>query len=88
MPEAEDSGMRFVTVGDYLELGFKEAIHRRNDNVKGEDDKVIFLSSPLEVMLQANLNGSGMSEGGGNDGFIVRNVEQPGGDESFVLKGS
>ena len=80
--------MRFVAVDDYLELGFKEAVHRRDDDVKGEDDKVIFLSSPLEVMFWTNLNGSGMGEGGGNDGFIVRNVEQLSGGETFVLKGS
>ena len=80
--------MRFVTVDDYFELGFEETVHRRNDDVKGEDDEIIFLSSPLEVMFQADLDGSGVSKGGGNNGFIVRNVEQLGGIEAFVLKGS
>ena len=88
MPEAEDGGMRLVTVDDYLELGFKEAVHWRNDNVKGKDDKIIFLSSPLKVMLRPDLDGSGMSEGGGNDGFVVHDMEQLGRFEAFVLKGS
>ena len=75
MPEAEDGGMRFVTVNDDFKLGFEEAVDRRDDDVEGEDDKVIFLASPLEVMLRANLNRSGVSEGGGNNGFVVRNME-------------
>ena len=75
MPEAEDGGMGFITVNDYFELGFKEAVNRGDDNVEGEDDKVIFLGSPLEVMLRTNLNGSGVSERGGDDGFVVHNVE-------------
>ena len=51
MPEAEDGRVGFVTVNDYLEFWFEETVHWRNDNVEGEDDKVIFLGSPLEVMF-------------------------------------
>ena len=75
MPETKDSRVGLVAVNDYLELRFKEAVHQRDDDVEGEDDKVIFLASPLEVMLRANLNRSGVSEGGGNNGFVVRNME-------------
>ena len=75
MPETEDGKVGFVTVNDYLELRFKEAVYRRDDNVEGEDNKVIFLSSPLEVMLRADLNRGGVSKGGGDDGFVVRNVK-------------
>ena len=53
-----------------------------------EDDEVIFLGSPLEVTLRADLNGSGMSKGGGYDGFVVCNVEQLGGGEVLILKSS
>ena len=75
MPEAKDSRVRFVTVDNYFELGFEEAVYWRDDDVEGEDDKVIFLGPPLKIMLQADLNRSGVSERGGNDGFVVRNVE-------------
>ena len=88
MPEAKDGRMGFVTVDNNFELRFKEAVNWRDDDVEGEDNEVIFLSSPLKVMLQADLNGSGMSKGGGYDGFVVRNVEQLGGGEAFILKSS
>ena len=88
MPEAKDGRMGFVTINNDLELGFKEVINQRDDDVEGEDDEVIFLSSPLEVMLRADLNGGGMSKGCGYNGFVIRNVEQLGGGEAFVLKSS
>ena len=75
MPETKDSRVGLVAVNDYLELRFKEAVHQRDDDVEGEDDKVIFLSSPLEVMLRTDLDRSGMSKRGGNDGFVICNVE-------------
>ena len=56
--------------------------------MEGEDNEVIFLSFPLEVMLRADLNGSRMCKGGGYDGFVVHNVEQLSGGEAFVLKSS
>ena len=95
MPEAKDGRMGFVTINNNLELGLEEAVNRRDDDVEGEDDdvegeddEVIFLSSPLEVIFRADLNGGGMSEGGGYYGFVVCNVEQLGGGEAFVLKSS
>ena len=51
MPETEDGRVGFVTVNNYLELQFEETVYWRDDNVEGKDDKVIFLSSPLGVML-------------------------------------
>ena len=88
MPKAEDGWVRFVTVNNYLELQLEEAVYQRDDDVEGEDDEIIFLGSPLEVMFRADLNGSGVSKGGGNNGFIVRNVEELRGSEAFVLEGS
>ena len=87
MPETKDGGMRFVTVDDNLEFGFEEAVDWGNDNVEGEDDETIFLSSPLEVVLQTDLNRGGVSEGGRNNRFVIRNMEELRGGETFILKG-
>ena len=86
MPEAEDGRVGFVAIDNDLELGFKETVYGRDDDVEGEDNEVIFLSSPLKVVLRADLNGGGVSKGCGYDGFIVRNVKQLCGGEAFVLK--
>ena len=43
--------MGFVTVDDDLELRFEEAVHWGDDDVKGEDNKVSLLGSPLEVVF-------------------------------------
>ena len=75
MPKAEDWGMGFVTVDDDLKLRFEEAVHQGDDDVKGEDNKVSLLGSPLEVVFWTDLNGGGMSEGGGDNQFVVRYVE-------------
>ena len=75
MPKAEDGRMGFVTVDDYFELRFKETVHWQNDDVEGEDDKVSLLSSPLKVVFRANLYRGRVSEGSGDDQFIVRNME-------------
>ena len=75
MPEAKDGGVRFVTINDNLELWFEETINWRDDDVKGEDNEVIFLGPPLEVVFRANLNRGGVSKGSGDDGFVVRNME-------------
>ena len=88
MPETKDGGVRFVAVDDNFELGFKETVHRGNDDVEGEDDKIILLSPPLEVMLQANLNRSGVGKGGGNNGFVIGDVEELRRSKPFILKGS
>ena len=85
MPEAEDGGVRFVTINNNLELGFEETIDWGDDNVEGEDDEVIFLGPPLEVMLRADLNRSGVSKGGRDDGFVIRNVKQLSGGEALIL---
>ena len=88
MPKTEDGRVRLVAVKDYLELWFEETVYRRDNNVEGEDDEIIFLSSPLEVVFQANLNRSGVSKGSGDNGFIVRNVKELGRSEAFILKGT
>ena len=51
MPETKDGGMGFVAIDDDLELQFKEAVHWGDDDMKGEDDKVSFLGSPLEIVF-------------------------------------
>ena len=56
--------------------------------MEGEDNEVILLSTPLEVVFRADLNGSGVSKGCGYDGFVVRNVKQLCGGEAFILKSS
>ena len=88
MPKAKDGGVRFVTVNDDLEFWLEETVNQGYDDVEGKDDEVIFLGSPLKVMPQTDLNGSGVSEGGGNNRFVVRNMEELRGGKTFVLKGS
>ena len=88
MPKAEDGGVRFIAVNDDPELRFEETVNRGDDNVEGEYDKIIFLGSPLKIMLRTNLNGSGMGKGGGDYRFVIRNVEELSGGETLVLKGS
>ena len=75
MPKAEDGGMRFVAITDDLELWFKETVNRGDDNMEGEDDKIIFLGPPLEVMFRPDLDRGGVSKRGRNNGLVVRNVE-------------
>ena len=88
MPKAEDGRMRLIAINDDFELRFEETVNRGDDNVEGEDDEIIFLGPPLEVVLRADLNRSGVSKGGGDYRFVVHNVEKLGGGEAFVLKGS
>ena len=42
----------------------------------------------FEVVLQSNLNRSGVSKGGRDNRFVVCNMKELRGGESFVLKGS
>ena len=56
--------------------------------MKGKDNKIGFLGSPLEVVFGTDLNGSGMSEGGGNDQFVICNMKKLRGSETLVLKSS
>ena len=51
MPKTKDSRVGFVTVDDNFELWFEEAVHWGDDNMEGEDDEIIFLSSPLKVVF-------------------------------------
>ena len=46
-----------------------------DNDVEGEDNEIIFLGPPLEVVLQTNLDRGGVSKRGGDDGFVIRNVE-------------
>ena len=52
------------------------------------DPPSLTLGPPLEVMFRTDLNGSGMSEGGGDDGLVVCYVKKLGRSKAFVLKGS
>ena len=87
MPKTKDGRMGFVAVDNDLELWFEEAVDRGNNDMKGEDNEIIFLGPPLEVVLQSNLNRSGVGEGGGNNWFIVCNVKELGRSKPFILKG-
>ena len=60
MPKTDDGWMRFVAITDDLELWFKETVNRGDDNMEGEDDKIIFLGPPLEVMFCSYLYGRGI----------------------------
>ena len=51
MPKTKGGGVGFVAVNDDLELWFKETVNQGDDNVEGEDDEVIFLGSPREVVF-------------------------------------
>ena len=51
MPKAKDGGVGFITVNNDLEFWFEETVNWGDDNVEGEDNKVIFLGSPLKVVL-------------------------------------
>ena len=75
VPKANDGWVRFVTVGDDLIVGFKEAKDGGDDNVKGDDNMIGLLRSPLEVMLCAYLNGRGEGEREGYDRFVVGKME-------------
>ena len=88
MPKAEDGKVGFVTVNNDLEFWFKKAVHWRDDNVEGEDNEVIFLGSPLKVVLRADLDRSGVSKGSGDDWFVVCNMEELRRSKAFIQKGS
>ena len=88
MPEAKDGRVGFVAVDDNFEFGFEETINWRDDNVEGEDDEVIFLTPPLEIVLRPDLDGGRMGEGGGDNGFVISDVEQLGRSETFALQSS
>ena len=51
MPKTKDGGMGFVTIDNNPEFRFEEVVNWRNDNVEGEDDEIIFLGPPLEVVF-------------------------------------
>ena len=56
--------------------------------MKGDNNMIGLLGSPLEVMLGPYLNGRGECEGEGYDWFVVCEMEQLTGPESLILKGS
>ena len=51
MPKTNDGRMGFVTVDNNLELWLEEAVDWGDDNMKGEDNEIIFLGPPLEVVF-------------------------------------
>ena len=51
MPKTKYGRVGFVAVNDNLELWCKKAVPQRDDNMEGEDDEIIFLGSPLEVVF-------------------------------------
>ena len=71
MPKANDGRVRFVTVGDDLKVGFKEAEDRGDDDVERDNNMIGLLRSPLKVMLCPYLNGRGECEGEGDDRLVV-----------------
>ena len=75
MPKANNGGMGFVAIRDDLIVGLEEAKDRGYDDVKGDNDMIGFLGSPLEVVFCSYLNGGGKREGEGYDGFVVGKME-------------
>ena len=88
MPETNNRRMGFITVGNDLIVGFKEAEDGGDDDMERDNDVIGLYGSPLEIVFGPNLNGGGECEGEGNDGFIICKVEQLTGPEAFILKGS
>ena len=51
MPKTKDSRVGFVTVNNGLEFWFGGAVYWGDDDVEGEDDEIILLGSPLDVVF-------------------------------------
>ena len=75
MPKTDDGRMGFIAIGNDLIVGFKEAKDGGDDNVKGDNNMIGLLGSPLEVVLCSYLNGRGESEGERDNGFVISKVE-------------
>ena len=75
VPKTNNRRVRFITVGNDLVVGFKEAEDGGDDDVEGNNDMVGLDGSPLEIVFCSYLNGRGECEGKGNDGFVIRKVE-------------
>ena len=88
VPKTNNRRVRFITVGNDLIVGFKEAEDRRNDDMERDNDVIGLYGSPLEIMFCPYLDGRGEREGKGNDGFVICKVKQLTGPEPLVLKGS
>ena len=56
LPQTDDSRMRFVAIGDDVELGFEEAEDWGYNEVDRDDDAVGLFRPPLEVVLGSYLN--------------------------------
>ena len=67
VPKTDDDGVGFVSVGDNLEIGFKEAEGGGYDKVHQGDDEVRLLAPPLKVVFGSYLNRGEKSKGGGNN---------------------
>ena len=85
MPKTDDGRMGFIAIGNDLIVGFKEAKDGGDDNVKGDNNMIGLLGSPLEVVLCSYLNGGGEGERKRDDGFVICEMEQLTGPETLVL---
>ena len=75
VPKTNDRWMRFITVGNDLIVGFKEAEDGGDDDMERDNDVIGLYGSPLEIMFRPYLNGRGECERKGDDGFVVCKVE-------------
>ena len=63
VPKTNDRWVRFITVGNDLIVGFKEAEDGGDDDVERDNNMVCLYGPPLEIMFSPYLNGRGEGEG-------------------------
>ena len=75
VPKTNNRRVRFITVGNYLIVGFEEAKDGGDDDMERDNDVIGLYGSPLEIMFRPYLNGRGECEGEGDDGFVISEME-------------
>ena len=75
VPKANNGWVRFVTIGNDLVVGFKEAEDRGDDDMERDNDMISLYGSPLKVVFRSYLDGRGECEGEGDDGLIISKMK-------------
>ena len=75
MPKTDKGWVRFITIGNDLIVGFKEAEDGGDDNMKRDNDMISLYGSPLKVVFRPYLDGRGECEREGDDGLVVSKME-------------
>ena len=75
VPKTNNGRVRFITVGNNLVVGFKEAEDGGDDDMEGDNDVIGLYGSPLEVVFCPYLNGRGECKGKRDDGLVISKVE-------------